>query len=119
MLKKTINYIDFNGEPRKEEFYFNLTRAEITEMELSLSGGMVQFIETIVATNDEPKMIELWKQILLRSYGEKSPDGRLFRKTPKIVEDFSYSAAYAALFMELASDAEAAAAFINGVVPQQ
>lgn len=117
MLKKTIKYIDYDGNERTEDFYFNLTKAEITEMELSHDGGLVKLIEKIVAEQDSKRIIEIFKDLILRSYGEKSPDGKRFIKSQDLREAFAQTEAYSDLFMELASDADSAAAFVNGIVP--
>lgn len=118
MLKKTITYVDFNGIERKEDFYFNLSKAEITEMELSTDGGLVERINRIVAAKDVPEIIKVFKQLILDSYGEKSLDGKRFIKSKEISEAFSQTNAYSTLFMELAVDDVAAADFINGIVPK-
>lgn len=117
MIKKTITYVDYNGVERTEDFYFNLTRAEITEMELSTVGGLAERIQEIVNKKDAPAIMELFKELILKSYGEKSADGKRFMKTDKIREEFSQTEAYSELFMELATDDKAAAAFVNGIVP--
>ena len=118
MLKKTIKFVDYNDVEREEDFYFNLNKAEVTEMELSMDGGMMQYIEKIVAEKDGPSMIKLWKDLILKSYGEKSPDGRLFVKTEELQVAFTQTEAYSILFMELAQSAELAANFVNGILPQ-
>lgn len=117
MIKKTIAYVDFDGNERSEDFYFNLTKAECMELELGTTGGLSKTINDIVAAQDTSKVIELFKSILLKSYGVKSPDGKRFMKTKEITEEFSQTQAYSDLFMELASDSDAAAKFINGVIP--
>lgn len=117
MLKKTIKYVDFDNNERTEDFYFNLTKAEVTEMEMSTEGGLVKMIEKIVATQDAKRIIEIFKDLILRSYGEKSPDGRRFVKSQELRDAFSQTEAYSELFMELATNAEKAAAFVNGIVP--
>lgn len=118
MLKKTIKYTDYNSVERKEDFYFNLSKAEVAEMELSVEGGLVQMIEKIVAEDDGPKIIALFKDMILKAYGEKSPDGKRFIKNEELRIGFSQTEAYSNLFMEIATDADAAAAFVNGIVPQ-
>lgn len=117
MLKKTIAYIDYNGVKREEDFWFNLTKAEITEMELSTSGGLAETIQRIIQTQDQPAIIAIFKDLILKAYGEKSPDGKYFRKSEEIRTDFAQTEAYSELFMLLATDADEAAAFINGIVP--
>lgn len=117
MLKKTIAYTDYNGVERKEDFYFNLTRAEITEMELEIPGGMTAMIKKITSAQDVPSLVKVFKDLILRSYGVKSEDGKRFVKSEQIRDEFSQTEAYSNLFMELATDEAAASAFINGIVP--
>lgn len=118
MLKKTMVYTDYDGNERTEDFYFNLTKAEVTEMEMSQSGGLVKLIEKIVAEQDAAKIIDIFKDLILRSYGEKSPDGKRFIKSQELRDSFAQTEAYSDLFIELASDAQAATAFVNGITPQ-
>lgn len=118
MLKKTMTYIDYDGNERTEDFYFNLSKAEISEMEMSKDGGLVKMIEKIVAEQDVKRIIAIFKDLILNSYGEKSPDGRRFIKSTEISEAFSHTEAYSDLFMELSTDAESAAEFVNGIIPQ-
>lgn len=117
MIKKTITYSDFNGNERTEDFYFNLTKAEITKMELSTKGGLAEMIQRIVAAQDVPAIIEVFEDLIKRSYGVKTPDGRGFVKRVEDLEAFMATEAYSQLFMELATDADAASKFVNGVVP--
>lgn len=117
MLKKTITYTDYNGTTRKEDFYFNLTQAEVTELEVSVEGGLVEQINRIVAAQNGKVIIETFKDIILRAYGEKSPDGRRFIKNQEVRDAFAQTEAYSNLFMELATDAKAASEFVNGIVP--
>ena len=117
MLKKTITYVDYNGTERKEDFYFNLSKAEIMEMEMGTTGGMVEMINRIVAAQDAPAIIDVFKKMILKAYGEKSADGKRFIKSKELSEAFSQTEAYSQLFMELATDADAASKFVNGIVP--
>lgn len=117
MLKKTITYEDFDGNSRTEDFYFNLSKAEVLEMELGVSGGMTQMLNKIVAAQDGERIIQTFKEIILKAYGEKSPDGKRFIKSDELATAFSQTEAYSQLFMELATDANAAAKFMNGIVP--
>ena len=119
MLKKTVTYTDYNGSERTEDFYFNLTKAEIMEMELSTSGGLAEMIQRIVKAQDAPAIIKIFKELVLKAYGEKSPDGKRFIKSKELSEAFSQTEAYSQLFMELATDADAASKFVNGIVPAQ
>lgn len=118
MLKKTIKFKDFNEEDREEDFYFNLTEAELLEMETSTAGGYTTMVRKIVATKDTPAIMEIFKQLITKAYGEKSADGRRFIKNPILVEEFTQTNAYSQLYVELATDSEAASAFINGILPK-
>lgn len=117
MLKKTITYTDYNQTERTEDFYFNLSKAEIMEMEMGTSGGLAETIQRIVAAQDAPAIIKIFKDLVLKAYGEKSPDGKRFIKSEEISQAFSQTEAYSQLFMELATDADEAAKFVNGIVP--
>lgn len=117
MLKKTITYVDYNGNERTEDFYFNLTKAEIMEMEMTTSGGFAEMLQRIVAAQDAPTIVKVFKDLVLKAYGQKSPDGKRFIKTEELREEFSQTEAYSQLFMELATDADMAAKFVNGIVP--
>lgn len=117
MLKKTITYTDYNGSERTEDFYFNLSQAEVMEMEMSTTGGLAETIKRIVAAQDAPAIIKIFKDLVLRAYGEKSPDGKRFIKSEELATAFSQTEAYSILFMELATDADAAAKFVNGISP--
>ena len=117
MVVEKIKYTDFNGLEREEEFMFNLTEAEITEMELTTDGGLSDSIKKIIAAQDTPEIIKVFKMLLLKSYGEKSADGRRFVKSDKLSEEFAQTNAYSQLFMKLATDDKAAVAFINGIMP--
>lgn len=118
MVVKKIKYTDFNGVEREEEFMFNLTEAEITEMELTTDGGLSDSIKKIIAAQDTPQIIDTFKMLLLKSYGQKSADGRRFIKSEELSKEFTQTNAYSQLFMELAYDDNAAIAFINGIIPE-
>ena len=117
MIKKTITYTDYNGNERTEDAYFNLTKAEITKMELAVKGGLAEMIKRIVEAQDTPAIIDVFEDLIKRSYGVKTPDGRGFLKRPEDLEAFMATEAYSQLFMELATDADAASKFVNGIVP--
>lgn len=118
MLKKTIKYTDYDGNEREEDFYFNLSKAEVTEMELSKEGGMSEYIKKISAAQNAPELIKLFKEIIMKSYGEKSLDGKRFIKNKELTEAFIQTEAYSELFVELASNADEAVKFINGIMPK-
>ena len=117
MLKKKITYTDYNGVERTEDKYFNLSKAEIMEMEMSTAGGFAEMVQGIVKAQDAPAIMKIFKDIILKSYGEKSPDGKRFIKSKELSDEFSQTEAYSDLFMELCTNAEASAAFINGIIP--
>ncbi len=117
MLKKSITYTDYDGNERTENFWFNLSKAECMEMELSTSGGMQQLIEKIISEKDQAQLVKMFKEIILKAYGEKSPDGKHFFKSPEISAGFASTEAYSELFMELATNSEAASEFMNAVLP--
>ena len=118
MLKKRVKYVDYNGEERDEDFYFNLSKAEITEMELSETGGLSNLLTRIVEEKNTKKIMLMFKDIVLKSYGEKSIDGKRFVKNQELRDSFEQSEAYVEVFMELAGNAEAATNFINGIMPK-
>lgn len=126
MLKKTISFVDFNGEDREEDFYFNLNKAELMEMNLSRDGGMQQFIENIIKTKDTVQIANIFKKIIKASYGVRSDDGKRFIKFVQdkygnkkyLFDDFEQTNAYEALYMELATNDAAASDFINAVLPK-
>lgn len=121
MLSKNIKYTDYNGVEREEKFLFNLSKAELMEMELGTTGGLAETIKTIISTQDTPKIIKIFKDLVLKAYGEKSADGKRFIKVDEkgnpLSVAFSQTEAYSNLFMELATDAKAAADFIRGIIP--
>ena len=119
MFKITETYTDYDGNERTEDFYFNFSKAELMEMELSTEGGLEKMINEIQSTMDGKRIVAVFKELVLKSYGKKSPNGRSFIKSPEISKDFSETEAYSQIFMRLATDAEYAAKFVNGIVPSQ
>ena len=121
MITKTITYNDYNGNERAEDFLFNLTAAELMEMEMSVDGGLAEKIDRITKTQKAPELIKIFKDLINRSYGEKSDDGRRFVKVNDagvpLYIGFTQTEAYSQLFMELATNAEKAAEFVNGIIP--
>lgn len=117
MLKKTITYTDYSGIERTEDFYFNLSKAEILEMQLSVNGGFAEMLQKIIKAKDFPTLVKTFKELILMSYGEKSEDGRRFVKSKEISDAFAQTEAYSILFMELSNDDKAASEFVNGILP--
>jgi len=118
MYKKTVTYTDFNGVERTEDFYFHFTKAELMDMQLSTDGGLVDIIKKIVMSKDTPELIKLFKKVILMAYGIKSDDGKRFKKSDEIRDDFMSTEAYSEIYMELATDADEASRFINGILPE-
>lgn len=118
MFKKTVTYTDFNDVERTEDFYFNLTKAEVLEMQLGTAGGFSEMIQRIIDAKDTPQLIKVFKDLVLKAYGEKSLDGKRFIKSPEIAEAFAQTNAYSEIFMELATNDKEASAFVNGITPK-
>lgn len=116
MLVKKIKYTDFNGQEREEPFYFNLSKAELMEMELTTDGGLDTYIRRITAQQNNKEIVKLFKELILKSYGERSDDGKRFVKSKELTDAFTQTNAYSELFMELSTNADAAEKFITGVV---
>lgn len=117
MYKKTISYTDFDGNEREDTLYFNFTEAELLELELSQDGGLSALIDKVSEEKDNKRILAIFKDLLAKSVGEKSVDGKRFIKNDEIRDRFIQSAAYSTMFMMLTFDSEEAAAFVNGVVP--
>lgn len=118
MLKKTITYSDFNGNELTDDFYFNLTQAEAVELNYSVEGGLEAYVNGITKSQNYKEAIELFKKLIQLSYGVKSPDGKRFIKNQQILDEFMETEAYSNLFIELATDTDAAAEFVNGIAPK-
>ena len=121
MITETIKYTDYNGVEKEEKFLFNLSKAELMEMEMGTTGGLTEMIQKIIETQDAPSIIKIFKELILKAYGEKSADGKRFIKVNDqgvpLSIGFSQTEAYSQLFMKLATDADAAAKFVRGIVP--
>lgn len=117
MYKITKTYVDFNGVERTEDNYFNLNKEELMEMEMGTTGGYIDMINKIIAANDKASLFAIFKSLVLKSYGEKSIDGKYFLKSDEIRHKFSCTQVYADIFTELATDTEKAIEFVNGIIP--
>ena len=117
MIKKTVAYTDYNGVERKEDFYFNLTKAEVMKLQLGTVGGLSAMLRKIIDTNDVPTLMNIFEDLVLKAYGVKSDDGRRFIKNDEVRAAFAETEAYSQIYMELAFDAKAAAEFVNGIIP--
>lgn len=119
MLKKIITYTDYNGVERTEPFYFNLSKAELMEMELGVTGGMTEMLNKIIAAKDAPSLMKTFKEMIMKAYGVKSDDGKRIIKSEELSIAFTQTEAYSVLFMELITDDKAAADFVNGIIPNE
>ena len=119
MLKKIITYTDYNNVERTEPFYFNLSKAELMEMELGVTGGMTEMLDKIIAAKDAPSLMKTFKEMIMKSYGIKSDDGKRLIKSEELSIAFTQTEAYSVLFMELITDDKAAADFVNGIIPNE
>lgn len=117
MFKKTITYTDFNDQEQTETLYFNLTKAEIIEMEVGETGGYGKMLQSVIDSKDASTIMKVFKDLILKSYGIKTPDGKGFKKSKEIAEEFENSAAYSELFVELCTDANAASEFVSRILP--
>lgn len=117
MYTDTRTYTDYNGNERTEDFMFNLTKAEVLEMEMNQDGGMEQHINRVIAAQNSKELISIFKEIIDKSYGVKSEDGKRFIKSPEILAEFKATEAYSDIFMELATDDKKAIEFIEAVLP--
>ena len=118
MLKKTITYNGFAGKEYTEDFWFGLTKGDLIEMEVATPGGMQSYLERIRQTQDIRGVLEMFKNLIMTSYGQKSPDGKRFVRSKALSEEFAQTEAYDNLLMEIFSDENAAAAFVKGILPQ-
>lgn len=117
MITKEITYTDYNGQERTEKYQFNFTKAELTEMELSVNGGLSAMMERIKETDDRPELMRIFKDLILKAYGVKSADGKRFVKSDELRTEFSQTEAYSELYMELVTNTESAITFFNGLIP--
>lgn len=117
MYKITKTWVDYNGNERTEDFYFHLKKSELMEMQMIQKGGMEEYIKRIIAAQDTAQLVTIFKDLIDKSYGVKTLDGRGFSKSPELLQAFKETEAYSDIFIELATDAEAASKFVNGVMP--
>lgn len=118
MFKYTSTYSDWNGTQRTEDFYFGLSEADLTEMEFATKGGFTSYMNKITKAKDTDEAISAFKNLLLKTYGEKSEDGRYFVQNKEVSERFSYSPVYSEIYMRMVRDAKFAVEFFNGVLPK-
>jgi len=119
MYELPIKYTDYNGVEREEIFMFNMTEAEIQEMNLSINGGMAALMTQIANTRDVAQLVRIFKDMILKAYGQKSTDGKRFIKSQELRDAFEQCPAYSELFMQLSTDNVAAARFLKNIMPQK
>lgn len=117
MIKQTITYTDYNGNERTEEYWFNLSKAELLRLETTTKGGFQKTLENAVASEDNYRIIEVFEDLIKHAIGMKTLDGKYFKKSKEFTEDFVQSEAYSTLLFDLLQDAEKANAFIRGIMP--
>lgn len=117
MFKETLTYTNYNDEEVTEDLYFNLSKAELLEMNFEAKGGLENYLKSIINARDVQTLAKLFKELLLRSYGVKDPEGRKFIKSEDLRKDFECSIPYEILYTRYSTDAEAAAKFVNGIMP--
>lgn len=118
MLAKPITYTDYDGVERTETFYFNISKAEIAEMELRYPGGYSTYLKKIIDAKEQLELVDTFMVFIMNSYGEKSEDGKYFTKSEEASKRFKSSPAYDELLFELLSDSDAASNFINAIMPE-
>lgn len=119
MYRWPHKYTDFNGMEREETFYFNFNKAELIDLEWRTPGGLEQYMKHIMSMMDGQKLADMFKMLIDKSYGVKSPDGREFLKSPEILNHFKFTEAYSDLYILLATDSNAATEFVNGIFPKE
>lgn len=119
MFTKTVTYKDFDGNERTEVCRFNLSEPEIIEMETSYPGGLEQMLKKIIEEKDQQKILAVFKELMLKSYGEKTPDGKRFVKSKELSEAFSQTGAYEQLYMRILRDTDFAIEFTKGIMPER
>lgn len=118
MFKKTMTYTDWNGVERTEDIYFNLSKAELLEMQLTTEGGIDNMIQRMVQAKDTVSLVKLYKELILKAYGRKSADGRRFEKSEEISREFTETSMFSDFYMELATNDKAASDFLTGIMPK-
>lgn len=116
MLKQVIEYVDYNGNPKKEDFYFHLSVVEMTRLNMELGKPLDEYVKELHANQQEKPMLELVERLVLSAYGQKTTDGKTFRKSKELREEFEYSQAYAELFIKLITDQSFAQEFAQGIM---
>jgi hypothetical protein len=120
LLKKTVTYEDpFTNVEVTEDLYFNLTKAELVAMEVSIPGdtSLKDHLEAIAQAQNGQQIMDAMEWIIFRAYGKRTDNGK-FVKNDQLREEFRSSEAYSELFMSLVTDADAAVEFVSGIIPK-
>ena len=117
MIKQDITYTNFEGEQETETLYFHLNKVELMEMQVSEKRGLAQYITDIQKAENNKEIFRLFKEIVLRAYGERSEDGKKFIKNERLREEFEGSLAYEELMVKLVTETDFAVKFVNGIMP--
>ena len=118
MLAKKITYTDYNGVEQTEKFYFNLSKAELVELQIGKNGGYQEYLKRLINSRDQEEIASIFKMFILKSYGIKSDDGKRFIKSEELSKEFEQTEAYSELYCELVTDTNKATEFFNGLMPQ-
>ncbi len=124
MIKKTIQYHDFDGNAREDDFYFNLTQVELTKIngDPSLPGGLQESAERATKNNDAGEMIRIIDMLISRSYGVKLPDGSFVKRNAgglPLYETFVNTEAYDNLLTELIQNEDGIVTFLTGCLNKE
>lgn len=117
MYTKKITYTDWLGNERTEEFNFTITKAALMEMQFEREGGMREYLQRIIDAKNRKELMEMFKDLVLRAYGEISEDGKYFIQDDNTKKRFASSPVYSMLFMKMTDDADFAKEFVNGILP--
>lgn len=115
MFKHNVEYVDFNGNERKEELYFHLSSPEVTRLQAELGKTLEDYTKELAENMDMKKLLDFLEKILLNSYGKKTSDGRSFHKSKELRDEFEYSQAYAEVFEQMLLNPELARKFGEAV----
>jgi hypothetical protein len=115
MFKHNIDYVDFNGTERNEDFYFHLSSVEVTRLEAEIGRDLNTHIKELTANQDMKTLLDFLERILLGAYGRKTSDGKSFIKNKDLRTEFEYSNAYAEIFEQMLTNPDLAKKFGEAV----
>lgn len=118
MFVYNSKYTDYNGVERREDYYFNFTESELIDAEYDEGGSLSSILTNIVKTNDQGALIRMFKKLILKSYGEKSIDGKRFIKSEELSTQFSQTEAFNMMYMKCVTDDKFANKFIENIIPK-